>query len=344
MSNIQTKVKVVMIRQAVVALALATVTANPAMSQERQRTEATQKELEEARQALTEAQRRVRELERALYGSQWRGAVMAAPRGRLFVSSWGRPRLGVVVRTAKDPATDSIGAVLQAVTPGGPAAKAGLEAGDIIARLNGERLAGRYPPASAEESEPGIKLVDLARELDEGDTARIEYRRGGATRTATVVAELIEPEMRAFALDSAIRLRMQQPLEFSQSLFYTLPNRWLDMELVALTPELGEYFGTTTGVLVVRAPSDASLQLRSGDVILKIGAREPTSASHALRILRSYDAGETVSIEVMRQKRRQTIEARVPEKTNSFDFYGEPDETRFKVQDRIVYRGPGRDM
>ena len=333
-----------MIRQAVVALALATVSANSAMSQERQRTEATQKELEEARRALTEAQRRVRELERDLFGSQWRGTVMAAPRGRLFVSSWGRPRLGVVVRTAKDPATDSIGAVLQAVTPGGPAAKAGLEAGDIIVRLNGESLAGRYPPASAEESEPGIKLVDLARELDEGDTARIEYRRGGAARTATVVAELLEPENMPFAMavDPELRLRMERPFELSRSLMYTLPNRWLDMELVALTPELGEYFGTSTGVLVVRGPSDESLQLKSGDVILKIGAREPTSASHALRILRSYDAGETVSIEVMRQKRRQTIEATVPEKTNSFDFYYEPDESRIRVQDRAVVPAPRR--
>jgi len=333
-----------MIRKAVVALALATVTANPAMSQERQRTEATRKELDEARRALTEAQRRVRELERDLYGAQWRGAVMAAPRAGVFVSSWGRPRLGVVVRTAKDPATDSIGAVLQAITPNGPAAKAGLEAGDIIVRLNGERLAGRYPPASAAESEPGIKLVDLARELDEGDTARIEYRRDGATRTATVVAALIEPDDMPFAMaiDTAFRFRLQEPLELSRSLVYTLPNRWLDMELVALTPELGEYFGTSTGVLVVRAPSDESLKLRSGDVILKIGAREPTSAAHALRILRSYEPGETVAIEVMRQKRRQTIEATVPEKTNSFDFYYGPDESPLKIRNRVVVPAPRR--
>jgi len=333
-----------MIRQVMVGLVLAAVTASPSMSQERERTEGTRKELEEARRALMEAQRRVRDLERELAGAQWRGAVVA-PRGRLFVSSWGRPRLGVVVKTARDPATDSIGAVLQAVTPGGPAAKAGLEAGDIVVRLNGERLGGRYPPASAEESEPGVKLVDLARELDEGDTARIEYRRGGATRTATIVAEFLEGEAAPFAMafDSALRFRWEQPLELSRSLIYSLPNRWLDMELVGVTPELGEYFGAKSGVLVVRAPSDGSLKLRSGDVILKIGSREPTSAAHALRILRSYDPGESVSIEIMRQKRRQTIEATVPEKTNSMEFEFGPDETRYRIRDRVVTAAPRRD-
>jgi S1-C subfamily serine protease len=289
-------------------------------------------------------------LEREL-GLQLRGAITVAPRGQVWVSSWGRPRLGVVVKTARDVATDSIGAVLQAVTPGGPSEKAGLKAGDILTKLNGESLVGRYPPASPDESEPGIKLVDLARELDEGDTARIEYRRGGETRTATVIAEILEPEGMplAMALDTAFRLRMAprievEPMrELSRTLAYALPNRWLDMELVGLNPELGSYFGTTDGVLVVRGPSDESLRLQSGDVILRIGSREPTSAAHALRILRSYDAGETVSIVIMRQKQRQTIEAVVPERSSRYNFYFGPEQNRLRTGERVIIRAPRRD-
>jgi serine protease Do len=93
-----------------------------------------------------------------------------------------------------------------------------------------------------------------------------------------------------------------------------IPASWLDAELVTLNPELGEYFGTTKGILVVRAPREGTLGLRSGDVILSIGGREPSSPSHALRILRSYEAGERVNIEVMREKRRQTVTATVPER------------------------------
>ena len=44
-----------------------------------------------------------------------------------------RARLGIKVNLqARD--SDSIGAYVDGVTPGGPAAKAGLEAGDIITR------------------------------------------------------------------------------------------------------------------------------------------------------------------------------------------------------------------
>src|SRR5207249_1675715 len=71
---------------------------------------------------------------------------------------------------------------------------------------------------------------------------------------------------------------------------------WGDLELVNLNSDLGEYFGTKDGILVVKAPSDSSLPVRSGDVILSVGGRKPSSPSHAMRIFHSYEPGETVSI------------------------------------------------
>lgn len=321
-----------------------------AWSQDRDREEL-RKELAEARQALREVQAKIRELERRLGSSgvldALRLRVDSASRLRLSTSPYvavfggNRARLGVLVNSAKSPATDSIGAELQAVTPGGPADRAGLKAGDVITRFNGERLAGRYPAASANESEPGIKLLHLARELEEGDTVRLQYRRGGETRTVTVIAkpvgvmsyaltgdslQIVSSPYRVFR-DSTFRFNLDT-LVSSRSLrgardamraaelatVFALPSRWLSMELVALNPELGEYFGTSEGVLVVRAPKDSTLQLRGGDVILRIGAREATSAAHALRILRSYGPGETVRLEIMRDKRRRTLEVQIPER------------------------------
>jgi S1-C subfamily serine protease len=87
-----------------------------------------------------------------------------------------------------------------------------------------------------------------------------------------------------------------------------------------LDEDLGAYFGTKEGLLVVRAPSDADLNLRSGDVILQIDGRAPTSPSHALRILRSYEGGETVSMQIMRNKSRTTVDFTVPENDWKFDF------------------------
>ena len=82
------------------------------------------------------------------------------------------------------------------------------------------------------------------------------------------------------------------------------------MELASLTPRLGSYFGAKEGVLVVRSGNSA-FQLEDGDVITAIDGREPTSAAHATRILRSYQRGEKLSIKVMRDRKARTLEVTI---------------------------------
>jgi S1-C subfamily serine protease len=89
-------------------------------------------------------------------------------------------------------------------------------------------------------------------------------------------------------------------------------NVWSDMQLATLTPELGGYFGTDKGLLVLRGPGKDSLKLRDGDVILDIGGRAPTSPEHALRILGSFEPGEKLTITVMRKQRRETLTVDIP--------------------------------
>lgn len=83
-----------------------------------------------------------------------------------------------------------------------------------------------------------------------------------------------------------------------------------DMELVTLTPQLGRYFGSDKGVLVVRAP--AGLKLEGGDVILSIDGRQPLSGSHATRILASYQPGEKLTMSVMRMHKTLEVQTTVP--------------------------------
>jgi S1-C subfamily serine protease len=88
--------------------------------------------------------------------------------------------------------------------------------------------------------------------------------------------------------------------------------------MVSLTKDLGRYFGTDKGLLIVRAPDDESLKLRDGDVIQRIDGREPTSVTHAMRILGSYQSGETLEIEIMRDKKRQTVSVEMPDNRQSY--------------------------
>src|SRR6266852_8468352 len=47
-----------------------------------------------------------------------------------------RGRIGVIVDTKANNAGDKVGARIEGITPGGPAEKAGLKAGDVITRLD----------------------------------------------------------------------------------------------------------------------------------------------------------------------------------------------------------------
>jgi S1-C subfamily serine protease len=229
-----------------------------------------------------------------------------APRAFAYTMTDNRGRIGVIVKTDADPESDKIGAKIEGVTPGGPAEKAGLKVGDVITKFSGTSLAD-VKAEDEEESGPGKKLVELARKLEPGDTVQVEYRRGSDAKKATLVAE---------DLGSSFRVEMPEVrgmiMPHIADMNFEFFEPWGDMSFVSLNPDLGEYFGTKEGILVVKAPSDSSLPLRGGDVILTIGGRKPTSPSHAMRILRSYDEGETVSIELMRKQKRVTLSWKVP--------------------------------
>jgi PDZ domain len=252
--------------------------------------------------------------------------VRRAPRvarGYAYAMGENRGRIGVIVRTDANTESDKLGAKIEAVTPGGPADKAGLKVGDIITKFNGTSLGG-VPSDDDEASGPGKKLVELAHQLDPGDTVQIEYRRGSDSKKATVVAaklgdgrfriEMGDPGMMVMpGMPGMPDMRDMPEMNFD---FFVSP--WGDLKLVSLNPDLGDYFGTKEGILVVKAPADSNLPLKGGDVIISVGGRKPSSPEHAMRILRSYDKGETVSIEILRKQKRMTVAWRVPSRDDRF--------------------------
>jgi membrane-associated protease RseP (regulator of RpoE activity) len=326
-------------RRVIMGLTALLVVGGPATAQERERLTPEQRRELEAK--LRDLQEQMRDLERQLGRLNVRG-VLVAPRVRegnifraapmTFALGSHKPRLGVIVRTERDAATDSIGAVLEAVTPDGPAAKAGLQAGDIVVTFEGTRVA-------AAAGSPGDRLIDLAGDMDEGDTVRVAYRRGKETRTAVIVPEVIDDLSYAYefglgvndstmdvtrrALERAltIRPRVEVDTRFDPMIWSVHEStRWSDMELTTLDADLGSYFGTTEGLLVVRAPTDGLLGLKSGDVIVRIGGRVPTSPSHAMRIFRTYDPGDEIRVDIMRNKAARELKAVVPKPEREDDL------------------------
>jgi membrane-associated protease RseP (regulator of RpoE activity) len=248
-----------------------------------------------------------------------------------------RARLGVQVNPVAVE-TDSIGALVQSVTPNGPAAKAGLKAGDIIIRLNGQALVGGDMKVGMGQSAPGLALSLLAATIDPGDTVVVQYQRGKERRNATLVAgddpvwgwrstpgaseglgdDLLGPQdlppemrMRTFRLappDGQFEMRTPMPRMFM------LGSPLADLELAPLNPELGRYFGATEGVLVINVPAESRLGLKPGDVVFAVDGRKVRAPAQLFRVLESYEPGEGFKLEIMRMKKRETVAGSVAER------------------------------
>ena len=212
----------------------------------------------------------------------------------------GHPRLGVTVNMQ----SDSSGAEIVSVLPGSPADEAGLQAHDVITRFNGTEL------ASADEG-AGQKLVDMAQALDAGDTARIEYRRDGKSHQATIVAREL-PNTFSFTMPDMERFRMRAPEpgvmpDMGMNMPFGFMVRSGGLELADMNKDLGQYFGTDEGVLVLSTPADSASPLKAGDVLLSIDGRTVQSVDHANRILASYADGEKITAQVMRKQKKTTL-------------------------------------
>jgi C-terminal processing protease CtpA/Prc len=275
-----------------------------------------EKELREANRAFQQAARTVQELQWKLHAQ---GAQEA--RARSFAAEArhrGRSpaRIGIVVNTRPEQGDDPAGATIVAITPGSSAEEAGLRTGDVILRINGDELVDATVDSLLEASSPAMRLIRRARELRAGDKITLVYKRGGTAHTSIVEARAVhhepvwvapELEIPAAAIESWPYALLERELEDLEA-----KSQWLNLELVSLNPGLGRYFGTKQGVLVVRAPRESPLRVRSGDVIVRIGKDSPSTPWQALRTLRSIEPGKEVILNVVRDRNRIMLKAEAP--------------------------------
>jgi len=258
---------------------------------------ALEKQLQAAREQLDRSAREVAELSRQLYGGT-EGDVMRFVQGRPPGSMLG---VNVGGGASRDEGVEVVG-----VSPGGPAEQAGLKAGDVLVAVDGQAL------RRTGDRGPNAQLVEFMRGVEPGRAVKVDYLRDGQRRSASVTAAPAEPPMMR-----VLRERLAGPLAEGLAmpgLESLLGNErgFRSLELVPLTPKLGQYFGTERGLLVVRAANAPGLPLEEGDVLQTIDGRTPENPGHAFRILRSYQPGEKVQLGVVRERKTLTLEATVP--------------------------------
>jgi S1-C subfamily serine protease len=261
-----------------------------------------ERKLADARKRLDEAARDVANLSMSLSDD------MVPPMRGAFgtVMGGGPPRAVLGINMGSDDAKSG-GVEVVSVSPGGAAAEAGLKAGDVLVDINGTALK-RDGDESARE-----KLIVAMRKVKPGDTVAVGYQRDKKAMKASLVAQPLRNLFFARAFPAPPGIPGTPPMP--DFVFLRGEGVFGSAELVPMTAKLGQYFGTETGLLVVRAPDDSRLKLEDGDVIVDIDGRTPSNASHALRILSSYQAGEKLKLNILRMKKRMSFEVTVPEDT-----------------------------
>lgn len=272
--------------------------------------EEVQRRLEEAQKRLEEAAQQVAEYSAQIYSQH-------AP--QMFRFNMKREGKGAMLGIHIDADGDDgkvDGVAVIGVTPNGPADQAGIESGDRIVAINGENLQWNG------DTSPVQQMLDLMSEVNPKDSVTVEYDRDGKANSVVVETKAFNQhrviagrpfdfdfDMDAFELD---RQAIEDQVFILKNEIKSFGNRfrkpWHELELMELTPKLGSYFNTEKGVLVVSTGENTELPLEEGDVILTIDGREPKDPSHTTRILGSYQEGEEVKMEIMRERRKRTVE------------------------------------
>jgi len=287
---------------AALALSLAAVPATAASEDERAR-----KDLERARQevekARVELQKATRELARSMAKVE-----RDNPKAQYFeyMTDPKRAVLGVLIPDDHE-SGESRGVRLLAVTPGSGAEKAGLKAGDLVTALNGSSL------KAEDKKTPQNRMREVMRTLKAGDEVKVEYERDGRARSTTVVTQAPEPEMAMPMLQEWLHDEDHDKGPMAAMPWFQFRGPAIrGLELAKLDEDLGSYFKTKDGVLVVKAPKSGALSLKSGDVIMKIDGDSVSEPVTVLDKLRSRAEEQSVKIEIVRQGRKMELEGKIP--------------------------------
>lgn len=231
---------------------------------------------------------------------------------RVFTLDGRGSQLGVTVRDL--PAAG--GVRIDDVDTDGPAARAGVQPGDVIVEFDGERV------RSARQ------LTRLVRETPDGRAVEIALMRGGTRQTVTAT-----PEVRSFAwnmdidgdrirrdversLEGLRGFRMEPPvMDFrfdngGGTMTWTRREGRAGVTLEPLSDQLAAYFGAAGGGALVSAVTSGSAAekagLEAGDVITSVNGERVDNARDAARAIRRAGDAE-MTLEIVRNKQPATV-------------------------------------
>ncbi len=203
--------------------------------------------------------------------------------------------------------TVKYGAYIHWVEDDSPADEAGLQKGDVIIALEGEKITD------------SDDLSEALSEFNEGDEVSLE-----------VVRDDKKLKLKATLDEKSRRKRVQViTRDAFDNGFYSFKGSgsFIGVNLESLNRQLGEYFGVEKGrgVLVREVEEDSPAEeagLKAGDVIVTVDGEKVRDVDDVIEIIGDTDAGEKVEIVVLRNRKEATFEVEVEErdKFGEFDY------------------------
>jgi serine protease Do len=251
---------------------------------------------------------------------------------RVFeLAGGGASEIGVQVRdvaeadVAKEKLPGASGVVVEDVTADGPAAAAGIKAGDVIVEFDGERVRStRQLARLVEETPAGRKVqasvmrdgqrVPVSVEPRSSTASAFTYRLPDVLARITPPAPPVAPNPPA---PPAPRIRPGSPDVLRPFFFEEFGGRGtarLGIIASELQPQLAEYFGTKSGVLVgsVTANSAAAKAgLHAGDVITTVNGQDVSSPSELRERISDLEDDADVTIGIVREKKPMTLKGKL---------------------------------
>ena len=191
------------------------------------------------------------------------------------------------------------GVEVSSVAEDGPAAKAGIKAGDVVLEFDGQPVQGT------------TQFQRMVRETPVGRQVKITVWRNGATQTVTATVgenkgNMISSDDGNWNFSMPTMPPMPDMNMPRMQIFSQNPMLGIEGESLGQQEQLAEFFGVQEGVLVrmVKKGSPAEKAgLKAGDVITKIDDSKVTSTAEITRTLRTLKSKKTFTLTVTRNKK-----------------------------------------
>ena len=211
------------------------------------------------------------------------------------------------------------------IEEGSPAAKAGLQKGDVVVEFNGQRVEGTE------------QFVRLVRETPAGREIKLSVNRGGVAQTvaATVEKRKLAGRSGSFVMPRIPDFHVHMPDIPTAMMSWRSP--MLGIEAESISSQLAEYFGVKEGVLVrsvVKASAAEKAGVKAGDVITKVDTAKVSSPREITNAIRSKQGG-TFPLTLVRDRKEMTLNVTIEEARS---------EREIRTRPRTVRVGPSEKL